>query len=126
MSGGTGYGDEIAQLQADAKSETTQNTMQRPELPEGKPRGGYSNLESFSGYSLPHLYRHLFGRKYALTLPKEAAQGETKTRPSEGLRFGCIVASEVTGQTVAAEALVKTLRAFERVENKHVKRPEVS
>lgn len=112
---------ELTALSVEANSAETKETMRRPHLPPtGRPKGGWTTLEAFYGYDLPKLYESVTGREFTRT----KAHPDLGTQPSEGVRFACVVASEVLGDTVTDEAIVKTGGKFEKAAARGSQTPE--
>lgn len=86
-------------LRSVAESLEVRESMRRENHPL-KPKGGWSAREALFGHDIPALYSRIFGRRFT-------ASGKTDIPPSEGVRFACIVATEVLGDTVRPENVVK-------------------
>jgi hypothetical protein len=95
---------ELASLRDAAASSEVAETMRREGQPR-KPKGGWSAREGFFGHDLPHLYKAIFRRRFT-------ASGKADARPSEGVRFASVVATEVLGYDVRPETVVKQRGVF--------------
>lgn len=92
---------ELLQLTEASVSREVAEGLRRPNILPGKPPGGRSARETFLGYDLPMLYRQMFrGRRFT-------TNGKEDAPSSEGVRFACVVASEVLGEEVKPTAVVK-------------------
>lgn len=90
---------ELDHLRSVAESPEVKETMRREDRPL-KPKVGWSAREAMFGDDIPALYSRIFGRRFT-------ASGKTDIPPSEGVRFACVVATEVLGDTVRPENVVK-------------------
>lgn len=95
---------ELDDLRNMARSPEVTETMRREDRPL-KPKGGWSTREALYGNDIPGLYTRLFGRPYT-------ASGKTNIRPSEGVRFACVIATEVLGCTVSPENVVRQRTSY--------------
>lgn len=90
---------ELDHLRSSAESPIVKETMRREDR-SLKPKGGWSAREALFGYDIPALYCRIFDRPFTMS-------GKTDIPPSEGVRFACVVATEVLGDTVRPESVVK-------------------
>lgn len=97
---------ELDDLRNVAGSPKVKETMRREDRPL-KPKGGWSAREALYGDNIPALYTRLFGRPYT-------ASGKADTYPSEGMRFACVIATEVLGCTVSPENVVRQRTSYRR------------
>lgn len=97
---------ELTELANASGAREVAEDMRRPGFLAGRPAGCWSAREAFYGHDLPGLYRQMLKR------PRFTASGKEDAEPSEGVRFACVIASEVLGYEVMPAAVVKARTRF--------------